>query len=772
MVSVELSGLLPIVGYSHDVRRLPVMVAITCAMMAPMCPAGITLSGPVTLPLTPALYPTHAAVGDVDGNGVVDIIVSFRDVDGRLGFLRGIGGGIFAPVEYIAVGSQTDWVEIRDVDGDGKQDLLASIRSGYGRLAVLKGFGDGQFGPTQTIVANRNPAGMIARDLDSDGDLDVALVNYGSASVEILKGDGAMNFQHSQVIMVQPWMAGIPYPFSIIAADFDGDGDLDLASGSIGASSISIMRNDGAGNFAQGESWRAPLVGKETVSLANIVATDIDRDGDLDIVSNGLLLLSPNVTVIWVNDGVGHFQEKIIRPGGATGYSWTVNAGDMDGDGDDDVLMGSALPGRLTIAEVDGNAGGEFVNITTKMAGSFLRDMTIVDIDNDADRDVVAVDIASHTLLIYRNTAGGVADDSSPPPSGTLPSFKNASAAAQWLAQWERDDGSIAGNIPAVCGPGAGLCEEPHDTPGCVRSLCCEAVCTFNPLCCEVEWDDACVMSEAELCDDFNCPSVGACDQFHASVGCDNEACCNFLCEFDPFCCYAIWDATCARQSTMYCGANACSIGHVAGALELPEICYQRLDDGCNSSVGGSIVAIAGKIYESTITTNTPRDTDWFRLDALSCASAIVQFNTEFPLVAVVVSGPCGGPLQLRQAFEVMPCSSGSLTVQRDPQGWLVVSAGNLDRVMRGGFPCDIANPNDPPPGPDDPPFVPGFFGLHYRASFSAAAIAGDLNCDGRVDGVDLLILLSSWGTRSGGDVNGDGIVDAADLTALLSNWG
>ena len=140
--------------------------------------------------------------------------------------------------------------------------------------------------------------------------------------------------------------------------------------------------------------------------------------------------------------------------------------------------------------------------------------------------------------------------------------------------------------------------------------------------------------------------------------------------------------------------------------------------------------------------------------------------------MALVVQGTCDGPLQMRQAFEVEPCSSGSMRVDNAPNSWLVLSAGNLDQVFRGEFPCNIVDPNDPPPDPNDPPFQPGFFGLHYRASFLAGAVAGDINGDGHVDGVDLSTLLSGWGGSGPADLNHNGIVDGADLTTLFSNWG
>lgn len=743
-------------------------LAAACAVGAS---AGITLQGPTTLPLSPLVNPTHAAVGDVDANGVVDVIVSCRDTTGQLAFLRGIGGGVFAAPEFIAVGAPTDWVEVRELTGDGIPDLLAAVRSNHGRLALLPGLGGGLFGEPRMFLAQRNPSKVVLSDFDADGDLDAALVNYGSGSVEVWKWTSTGDFQQSQIIATQPWATAIPYPFCIVAADFDGDGDRDLATASTGGAAIAVMRNNGAGLFAQGESWHVPTVAKESVAISNIVEADIDLDGDLDILSNGLLLNSPNVTVVWVNDGAGAFGETILRVGGIEGYSWTVNSADMDGDGDRDVLMGSALPGKLTIAEVSGSTGGEFVHVTAKAAGTFLRDMTLVDIDSDADPDVVAVDIAAHTVMIYRNTSGGVAGDPpTGPPQDSVPIFVSASAASQWLAQWQDDTASFGNAVPPACGAGGGLCEEPHETPGCVRTLCCQAVCEFNPVCCEVSWDQSCVDAEDELCDDYNCPSAGACDAFHAGPGCENESCCTFLCTFDAFCCYAIWDEVCAREAAALCGASPCSIGHDPSAIELVEICYERIDEGCNKVGDTATVVACGAKYESTISTESTRDTDWFRLDALGCR-ADLTITSEFPLLALVLRGACEGPLQLVQSFEVPSCTARSVTLA-GANDWLVIAAATNDRPFRSAFPCDVDDPDAPPPDPADPPERPSFFGLHYRVSFAQHLVPGDINGDGTVNGSDLASLLSGWGGAGAADLDGSGVVDGSDLATLLSHWG
>ena len=745
-------------------------LAGTSSLVEPLH-ADIMLANAVSFPLDPLAYPTHVAVKDIDGNGVVDLVITCRDAEGRMAIVRGIGGGVFGPVEVIPLEMQTDWCDVVDGDGDGILDIFAAVRSGWGRVAFLKGHGDGTFDPPVTTTAGRSGAGLVARDFSGDGRIDVAMANYTSGSVGWWHGTGDGGLIERGHELVTPWSVSIPYPFHVASGDVDGDGDVDLACSATGSTRLVIHRNAGSGNFGAGEAWDVPPVGEERPAIANLAIADIDADGDLDILANGLLLMSPSVTVVWKNDGLGGFAARETRPANIEGYAWTVQVGDLDGDGDSDVLAGSALPGRLTIAEVDAQKGGAYVAVTTKFAGTFLRDMTVADIDQDGDSDVVAVDISTARVMIFRNEMGGVAGDGDEGGSTTKPRFGSAQAAVGWLAAWEGSQESLAGDPPAVCGSGTGLCEEVHETPGCVRTLCCEAVCAFNPLCCEVSWDQPCVDAEEELCDNFNCPSAGSCTEFHPSLACDDEACCLFLCDFDPFCCSSIWDAVCAREATMYCGASACDIGSVPGAIQLPEACYAHLDDGCNPA-GGRIDPMCPAVYESTLTSDVPRDTDWFNLSALQQGSVRVKFDTELPLMVEVVRGVCSGPLQVTRLTEVPPCGSAEIDVAIEPDLWLVLGVGNKDRVIRGEFPCDLTDPNDPPPGPDDPPFVPGYFGLNYRVGFSVGGPAGDLNGDGVVSGLDLTVLLGAWGASGNADLNGDGVVGGIDLTILLSNWG
>ena len=761
------------------------LIALAFAMLARTdanAHGAITLTPWGSISISPLQSPTRVAAADIDANGTVDLVISCRDVEGRFGVIRRTPTGAWGPLEVIALGAQTDWIEVADMDQDGFVDLVLSIRMGHGRVAIMRGTGGGMFDPAVEVRAERNPARLALADFDGDGDRDVALVNWGSASVQAWRNGSQLSLGAMHTARLQPWATAIPFPFSLVAADLDGDGDQDLATASIGTKSLAIHLNDGNGGFSAGRSWTAPVVDGESVAIANIGATEIDMDGDIDIISNGLMVLSAQRTILWLNDGSGSFDTRIVAPGVPQGNAWCLAPADMDGDGDQDLLLGSALPGKLTVAEVDPKLIGSFVAMQTLSGGGFTREITAADLDADGDLDVVTADISTHTIYFYRNGAAtlvppGDAPSRVPPDScnpdtpRATPPEADAGALAEWLAQWESNEGGVAGGTVPHCGAGSGLCEEAHATPGCVRTLCCEAVCELNPLCCEVAWDQMCVDAEGELCDDLNCPSEGACDEFHTNPGCADESCCQFLCAFDPFCCDTIWDEACAVEASAYCGRAACELPPDATVQIVDEICYERENEGCNRANGGVIEPACSVTYESSVTSDSPRDTDWYHLASLGCGRVRVRVESEFPLQGLVVRGACTGPLEVVRESVILPCATAQFDHTTHPADLFVVSAANGLRPFRSGLPCDQVDPDDPPPDPRDPPFVPGYFGLDYRVVFAPAPPIGDINEDGFVDGVDLTEVLSSWGQGGRADVDGSGSVDGMDLTAVLSNW-
>jgi hypothetical protein len=118
------------------------------------------------------------------------------------------------------------------------------------------------------------------------------------------------------------------------------------------------------------------------------------------------------------------------------------------------------------------------------------------------------------------------------------------------------------------CGTSAGNdCCTTSTVPGCNDEICCNIVCTVDPFCCATAWDSLCVGGAEKLCG-LECneapacgvPGTGDCCAANGSPFCDDAACCNAVCSFDPFCCDTTWDTVCANLAgdiCAPCGGNA-----------------------------------------------------------------------------------------------------------------------------------------------------------------------------------------------------------------------
>ena len=133
--------------------------------------------------------------------------------------------------------------------------------------------GIGNFTAADSVVGQTNASALSGGDWDGDGDLDLASANNGASRVDILINDGAGDFTAADTV------SGQTDTRALAAGDWDGDGDLDLASANNGANRVDILINDGAGDFTAADS----IVGQTNTSA--LAAGDWDVDGDLDLAS-------------------------------------------------------------------------------------------------------------------------------------------------------------------------------------------------------------------------------------------------------------------------------------------------------------------------------------------------------------------------------------------------------------------------------------------------------------------------------------------------------
>ncbi|MCC6785797.1 MAG: VCBS repeat-containing protein [Planctomycetes bacterium] len=236
-------------------------------------------------------------------------------------------------------------------------------------------------------------------DLDGDDHLDAA-VSYRRDAVThrivVYRGDGQGRFTEWPGASFPPGIDANSYVFP--AYDFDGDSDCDLMAlspnPSPGAPYVVVLLNDGAGRFSE-----LPQAFPSNHWLGyEFEFGDFDRDGKLDVfTADGWLFLG---------DGTGHFRLGFTcRVAGGTAMA----AGDVDGDGYQDVIFAPATPAMsLWINDRQGGFTEENARlaVTWPGQGTYRATVQLVDLDADGDLDVFACDAPS-SIEVFLNDGNG-----------------------------------------------------------------------------------------------------------------------------------------------------------------------------------------------------------------------------------------------------------------------------------------------------------------------------------------------------------------------------
>lgn len=321
--------------------------------------------------------PSAMAVADLNLDGSEDLIINSKD-DARLHL--SIGTTSSSGAEVFVVGPDPNGIAFADLSGDGAAALIAAV-SGNDTLQVLRNIG-GSYELAEVIpIASEGPASVVAADFDQDGSLDIACANYFDGTITVLSERAGVlapiaDFQVGQL------------PLSITAADMNGDGFPDLLATLVGDNAIAIAMNL-SGSFAQVDTL---TVGEAPIS---VIAPDLDADGDPDIASADT---TSNTCTVLENVGNGEFIGGEPFPIG-TGPS-AVAAGDLDMDGDLDLVISLRFDDTVAILHNDG-AGG-FVLTPPIPVGDEPFSVLIHDLDHNGHNDILVANSAGEDLSFLR----------------------------------------------------------------------------------------------------------------------------------------------------------------------------------------------------------------------------------------------------------------------------------------------------------------------------------------------------------------------------------
>ncbi|UCB52275.1 MAG: VCBS repeat-containing protein [Candidatus Zixiibacteriota bacterium] len=237
------------------------------------------------------------------------------------------------------------------------------------------------FAPPVWYDAGSLPASVFCADLDGDDDMDLAVANYVSGTVSVLKNNGDGTFQTKV-----DYSVGYE-PHSVFCADLDGDHDLDLAVAS--GSSVSILKNDGDGAFQTKVDYDP--------GGYSVFCADLDGDSDLDLaVANG-----SGVSIL-ENNGDGTFQTSVDYSTG--GLTWSVFSADLDGDGDSDIAVVNYWNDNLSILKNNGDAS--FQAKVDYGVGTRPMSVFCADLDGDDDLDLAVANMGWDVSILKNNGDG------------------------------------------------------------------------------------------------------------------------------------------------------------------------------------------------------------------------------------------------------------------------------------------------------------------------------------------------------------------------------
>jgi hypothetical protein len=391
---------------------------------------------------TTAGGPSLVAIGDIDGDGKVDLAVACSSSN-RISLLRNTSSTtaitFAAKVDLVGI-STPNSIALGDLDGDGKGDLAVGNRLGAS-LSVFRNtssIGTVSYAARVDFTTGTQPVSVAIGDLDGDGKVDLATANTGSNTISILRNTSSTG-TISYATKVD--FATATNPRSGVIADLDGDGRSDLIAVNSGSNNVSILRNNPL--FPPTITSIAPTSGVVGTTVT-ITGTNFNTTPANNVVLFGAtraIVTGATETQLTVTVPVGATYSPIVVLNAATAllaYSrsnftpifspakgaitscdfvpkvdfstgtnpQSIAMGDLDGDGKADMAVTNSSSNTVSIFRNTSTSG--VISYAVKVdfpTGTTPRSIAIGDLDGDGKVDLAITNFSSATVSVFRNTS-------------------------------------------------------------------------------------------------------------------------------------------------------------------------------------------------------------------------------------------------------------------------------------------------------------------------------------------------------------------------------
>lgn len=326
---------------------------------------------------------------DTDLDGDIDVISAQKGDNTVLLYLNN-GNGIFQPPVEI---TSTAQIPVVVVAGDLNNDTYPDVIAGYGqsdKIVCFLNSGDGTFQPEVTITNQADLiTNIITADLNNDGFIDIVSASKNDNKVawyKNLNGNGTFS---DQIIISQT----ITNAFGLISADFDLDGDADIAATSPNDDKIYLFKNTNL-------TFQSSLVSTEVIEPQGIAAGDFNNDGLIDIAATDSWEAAYNNKIYWFVNGKSSF---IVHNINQNKSSWRLAMSDYNMDGNIDIFYSDGQ----YVCLVENLGSGEFGDeIILYDNGYNIYDLGFADANNDGTDDLFVLDAMGDSFFWFENLDG------------------------------------------------------------------------------------------------------------------------------------------------------------------------------------------------------------------------------------------------------------------------------------------------------------------------------------------------------------------------------
>ncbi len=327
------------------------------------------------------------ALFDADADLDIDLVLA-RGLDRQDRLLLNDGAGVFHDVTHPFPfdHDETNEVLLGDLDGDGMLDLFMANWVDRDRLYLNDGTGPyldaSERMPDDSFFSTSAALG----DVDADADLDVLIGNFWSQPNQLLLNDGQAFFTDAS----DQLPPNTDSTSGVTLGDVDGDTDLDAYIANSASDPDRLWLNDGAGEFTE-----SPSLQSITGQVVDAALGDMDADADLDLVVGDWGASNRR----YINAGGGIFLDAPQLLEGPPDDTWDVELFDADGDLDLDLYVANSSENQPTVKDrLYLNDGTGNLSLTLGLldaAPDFSRDAAIGDVDEDGDPDVLVGNVGA-----------------------------------------------------------------------------------------------------------------------------------------------------------------------------------------------------------------------------------------------------------------------------------------------------------------------------------------------------------------------------------------